>query len=60
MPFLMGEKRGVFFIITKKLTAAIEKITMVQGESLRRESMGLAAVKYSTTWLFLPWPRGSR
>ena len=24
---------------------------MVQGESLRRESMALAAVKYSTTWL---------
>ena len=33
---------------------------MVQGESLRRESMALAAVKYSTTWLVLPWPRGSR
>ena len=33
---------------------------MVQGESLRRESMALAAVKYSKTWLVLHWPRGSR
>ena len=26
-------------------------LTLAQGESLRRESMALAAVKYSTTWL---------
>ena len=53
-------EQGVDGLGSGEVLHDVAVLTLAQGESLSRESMVLAAVKNSTTWLFLPWPMGSR